>query len=145
MNTLPFLFFNLKKGLLSSVSSLPCFSCPATRPHRSEPSPRIVSVCKMTKFAALGTWLCAAGVASASALLPARDYPSDSRLANCPGYKASNVKTSDTGLTADLALAGAACNAYGDDLQNLTLTVTYETGMIPMPAPAFPSANSRLI
>ncbi|TPX12191.1 uncharacterized protein E0L32_007077 [Thyridium curvatum] len=81
----------------------------------------------MTKFAALGTWLCAAGAASASALLPARDYPSDSRLANCPGYKASNVKTSDTGLTADLALAGAACNAYGDDLQNLTLTVTYET------------------
>lgn len=46
---------------------------------------------------------------------------------NCPGYSASNVQVSDTGLTADLSLAGAACNIYGTDLVNLTLTVEYQT------------------
>jgi alpha-glucosidase len=48
-------------------------------------------------------------------------------LSKCPGYKASNVKTSDSGLTADLSLAGTACNAYGTDLTDLTLTVEYQT------------------
>ena len=46
----------------------------------------------------------------------------------CPGYSATNVKTTDTGLTADLGLAGTACNRYGTDLRNLTLSVTYENG-----------------
>ena len=49
-------------------------------------------------------------------------------LGECPGYKASNVKTSATGLTADLKLAGAACNTYGTDLEKLRLEVTYENG-----------------
>jgi alpha-glucosidase len=53
-------------------------------------------------------------------------------LASCPGYKASNVKTLATGLTADLTLAGAACNVYGTDLKELTLTVTYEECMSPV-------------
>lgn len=44
----------------------------------------------------------------------------------CPGYIASNVQTSDTGLTADLDLAGANCSVYGNDVQNLTLTVEYQ-------------------
>lgn len=44
----------------------------------------------------------------------------------CPGYTASNVQTSDTGLTADLDLAGADCTVYGNDVQNLTLTVEYQ-------------------
>lgn len=52
----------------------------------------------------------------------------DPKLANCPGYKASNVKTTCAGLTASLELAGPACNAYGKDLQNLTLQVKVETG-----------------
>lgn len=47
---------------------------------------------------------------------------------DCPGYSASNVQVSDTGLTADLSLAGTACNIYGTDLVNLTLTVEYQTG-----------------
>ena len=46
----------------------------------------------------------------------------------CPGYAASNVQKTDSGLTADLKLAGAACNAYGDDLTDLKLTVEYQTG-----------------
>lgn len=45
----------------------------------------------------------------------------------CPGYKASNVKTSAHGLTADLKLAGAACNAFSTDLENLKLIVSYDT------------------
>ncbi|KAK5111910.1 hypothetical protein LTR62_004642 [Meristemomyces frigidus] len=48
-------------------------------------------------------------------------------LASCPGYTASNVQTSDTGLTASLSLAGTACNAYGADLTDLTLTVEYQS------------------
>jgi alpha-glucosidase len=45
----------------------------------------------------------------------------------CPGYSASNVKTSGTGLTADLALAGPACNVYGSDVEPLSLLVEYQT------------------
>lgn len=45
----------------------------------------------------------------------------------CPGYKATNVKTSSTGLTADLSLAGTACNVFGNDIQKLKLSVVYET------------------
>jgi N-terminal barrel of NtMGAM and CtMGAM, maltase-glucoamylase len=45
---------------------------------------------------------------------------------DCPGYTASNVQQSSTGLTADLQLAGPACNIYGTDLPNLTLTVEYQ-------------------
>ncbi|KAI1492924.1 glycoside hydrolase family 31 protein [Biscogniauxia mediterranea] len=44
----------------------------------------------------------------------------------CPGYKASNVKETSNGLTADLFLAGDACNVYGHDIAALTLTVEYQ-------------------
>lgn len=50
------------------------------------------------------------------------------QLGNCPGYTASNVKQKGSSFTADLKLAGAACNGYGKDIESLTLTVTYETG-----------------
>ncbi|RAO65251.1 uncharacterized protein BHQ10_001263 [Talaromyces amestolkiae] len=62
-------------------------------------------------------------IASASAAaLATRD------AASCPGYKASNVKTSAGSIvSADLTLAGAACNVYGTDLDNLVLQVEYET------------------
>ncbi|KEF56297.1 alpha-glucosidase [Exophiala aquamarina CBS 119918] len=46
---------------------------------------------------------------------------------HCPGYTASSVKTSSAGLTAQLALAGPACNVYGTDIDNLELTVEYQT------------------
>jgi alpha-glucosidase len=49
-------------------------------------------------------------------------------LADCPGYSASNVKYTHNGLTADLTLAGAACNIYGTDVEDLTLTVEYQAG-----------------
>lgn len=50
--------------------------------------------------------------------------------ASCPGYSASNIQQSGSGLTADLTLAGEACNAYGIDLPNLTLTVEYQSGNV---------------
>lgn len=69
--------------------------------------------------------------AAASAAVIRRDYPSNDALSACPGYQASNVLTSSTGLTADLSLAGKACDAYGTDLTDLTLTVEYQTGEHP--------------
>ncbi|EXJ66764.1 alpha/beta-glucosidase agdC [Cladophialophora psammophila CBS 110553] len=45
----------------------------------------------------------------------------------CPGYRATNVQQTANGLTADLNLAGPACNVYGADLRNLTLTVEYQS------------------
>ncbi|KAI4598086.1 hypothetical protein KJ359_003895 [Pestalotiopsis sp. 9143b] len=67
-----------------------------------------------------------AATAAAAAVLR-RDYPSDAPLAACPGYKASNVQTTTSGLTADLTLAGEACNVYGTDLTDLILEVSYDT------------------
>lgn len=66
------------------------------------------------------------GLASGAAL--SRKDTGNDALKACPGYKASNVKTTDSGLTAELSLAGKACNVYGDDLKDLILEVTYETG-----------------
>ena len=53
----------------------------------------------------------------------------------CPGYSASNVQQTANGLTANLNLAGPACNIYGTDLRNLTLTVEYQSGMYPACVP----------
>ncbi|OBT67344.1 hypothetical protein VE03_03012 [Pseudogymnoascus sp. 23342-1-I1] len=76
---------------------------------------------------ALSWALAAAAAVSATSI----DYRTTSNggdpLAKCPGYKASNIKTSKSTLTADLKLAGNACNVYGTDLKNLVLEVEYET------------------
>lgn len=72
------------------------------------------------------SWLLA-GVVCATTDLTARDYPANDVLASCPGYAASNIQTTSTTITAHLTLAGTPCNAYGDDLHDLILDVTYET------------------
>ncbi len=43
------------------------------------------------------------------------------------GYTLSSLQETDTGLTAQLNLAGDACNAFGHDVAKLTLQVTYDT------------------
>ncbi|KAF2092442.1 alpha/beta-glucosidase agdC [Rhizodiscina lignyota] len=48
-------------------------------------------------------------------------------VSDCPGYVASNVVHSKSGVTADLKLAGKACNAYGTDLTELKLKAEYQT------------------
>lgn len=53
-----------------------------------------------------------------------------SSLESCPGYTASNVQSDGGRVTADLALAGTACNVYGDDLTELKLEVEYQTGSL---------------
>lgn len=45
----------------------------------------------------------------------------------CPGYSASNVVRTISGLTATLKLAGTACNLYGTDIETLNLTVEYQS------------------
>ena len=62
---------------------------------------------------------------AASPVISSRD--ASGSLESCPGYKAKNVETSRFGMTADLTLAGKACNVYGEDLDKLTLTVEYQT------------------
>lgn len=48
---------------------------------------------------------------------------------SCPGYKASNVKKQHGAVvSADLSLAGDACNVYGTDLDHLKLEIEYQTG-----------------
>jgi alpha-glucosidase len=44
----------------------------------------------------------------------------------CPGYTAINVKHHNHGLTADLSLAGEACNVFGNDISDLSLEVSYQ-------------------
>lgn len=44
----------------------------------------------------------------------------------CKGYTAKNVRTSSTGLVAELQLIGNGCAVYGKDFTKLKLEVTYE-------------------
>ena len=63
-----------------------------------------------------------------STAAPLQSRAASKSLDVCPGYLASNVKYVHNGLTADLKLAGDACNVYGTDIEDLTLTVEYQTG-----------------
>lgn len=72
--------------------------------------------------------------ASACASAIARRQDAKPELGRCPGYTASNVHDDGARVTADLSLAGPACNAYGEDLTTLKLEVEYQTGK-----PRYPS------
>ncbi|KAJ6454358.1 glycosyl hydrolases family 31-domain-containing protein [Mycena sanguinolenta] len=48
-------------------------------------------------------------------------------VSSCPGYSLHSLSETDRGLTAQLELAGPACNAFGVDVVNLTIEVNYET------------------
>lgn len=73
-----------------------------------------------------GAAVVAAGVIDHS--LQARQS-SNLTVDQCPGYSASNVQFSgNKTVSADLSLAGTACNAYGTDLTDLKLLVEYQTG-----------------
>ncbi|KAL5534914.1 hypothetical protein ACEPAF_3004 [Sanghuangporus sanghuang] len=45
----------------------------------------------------------------------------------CPGYTLQSLQNTSTGFVAGLALAGPACNAFGNDVANLTVEVSYES------------------
>jgi len=46
---------------------------------------------------------------------------------SCPGYVASNIVDTASGLAADLTIAGPDCSAFGNDIADLTLEVQYQT------------------
>jgi alpha-glucosidase len=70
----------------------------------------------------------ASASASPHSGLLSRQATYEGDLTQCPGYAASNVKQTGATMTADLILAGPACNAYGTDIEHLSLEVTYDTG-----------------
>ncbi|KAG2143374.1 hypothetical protein BD769DRAFT_1383326 [Suillus cothurnatus] len=43
-----------------------------------------------------------------------------------PGYTLGSFQECDTGLTAQLALSGLACNTFGLDISDLTIEVMYQ-------------------
>lgn len=49
-------------------------------------------------------------------------------IASCPGYRVTGTSLVGNSITANLQLAGQACNIYGTDLDNLQLLVEYQTG-----------------
>jgi alpha-glucosidase len=58
------------------------------------------------------------------------------------GYLLSEVDELESGMIARLMLAGSACNAFGTDIHDLTVQVTYESktryvGCLP----SFPNAH----
>ena len=61
------------------------------------------------------------------ASLASATYSDPKVLDACPGYKAKNVLDLGHKLTADLVLAGTACNVFGNDTEKLKLEVTYES------------------
>lgn len=69
--------------------------------------------------------LAASAVTASPFALRRRQNGTDS---TCPGYRASGITTTANGLTAQLTLAGNPCNIYGNDIEDLTLTVEYQTG-----------------
>ena len=65
-------------------------------------------------------------VAAAPSLTPTILDPTAPNPQLCPGYKASALKNTSSGFTATLTLAGPACQAYGNDIESLTLEVQYQ-------------------
>lgn len=76
----------------------------------------------------LSTSFAVAGVIDSS-LIARQNNDTALPIDECPGYTASNVQSSgNRTISADLSLAGTACNTYGTDLSSLKLQVEYQTG-----------------
>jgi alpha-glucosidase len=65
-----------------------------------------------------------------SALILGDDAVSAVTLESRPSCKFTNVVTSGSKLSADLSIAGMACNVHAPDVQTLKLEAHYKTGMI---------------
>jgi hypothetical protein len=66
--------------------------------------------------------------ASVRSLMAAAIALSTRDVTSYPGYTLSGVSQTGNAITANLQLAGAACTAYGTDLESLQLLVEYQTG-----------------
>ncbi|KAL0579089.1 hypothetical protein V5O48_002931 [Marasmius crinis-equi] len=67
----------------------------------------------------IGYLLCYAIVVAAQA--------ASRNVSSCPGYSLNSVSETATGLVARLDLNGPPCDAFGNDISNLTIEVIYET------------------
>ncbi|KAI0770901.1 glycosyl hydrolases family 31-domain-containing protein [Trametes elegans] len=59
--------------------------------------------------------------------LAANDTSPSLNVSSCSGYTVVSQKESGQGLLINLTLAGPACDAFGHDVHNLTVEVSYET------------------
>jgi alpha-glucosidase len=66
-------------------------------------------------------------VNAAPSLTPTIYDPAAPNAQRCPGYKATGVKYKANGFTADLNIAGAYCQAFGNDVATLKILVEYQT------------------
>lgn len=79
-------------------------------------------------MAPLARFLCASFAVATSVSATALERRQDGTDSMCPGYRASDVQKNANGMTAKLTLAGDGCAIYGKDIEDLTLTVEYQTG-----------------
>ncbi|EXJ83476.1 alpha-glucosidase [Capronia coronata CBS 617.96] len=109
----------VSSAFLSSLLLAPCLAIAQSSTTASPAS-------STTAFASQFTL--PASVDEGAPLLPTVNDPTapDAQV-KCPGYSASSVRTSSSGLTARLTLAGTACNVFGTDVQDLDLRVEYQT------------------
>ncbi|KAF8154898.1 glycosyl hydrolases family 31-domain-containing protein [Crassisporium funariophilum] len=63
-------------------------------------------------------------------------------VSTCPGYKLGSLVDNKNGLTARLTLQGSSCNAFGKDIPDLTIEVTYESNSR-LHVNIFDTANSQ--
>ncbi|KAI0353239.1 hypothetical protein OH77DRAFT_1497460 [Trametes cingulata] len=57
----------------------------------------------------------------------ANDTAPSLNVSSCPGYIVASQQETRHGLVIELTLAGPACQAFGRDIDNLTVEVSYET------------------
>ncbi|KAG9311232.1 glycoside hydrolase family 31 protein [Chiua virens] len=57
----------------------------------------------------------------------ARSATYSKNVTSCPGYTLESLTESQYGLTAQLSLAGMPCDAFGTDIADLTIEVTYQS------------------
>ncbi|KAI9722871.1 MAG: hypothetical protein M1828_004437 [Chrysothrix sp. TS-e1954] len=89
-------------------------------------SPRIAGQTTSTHYTAIPT------IASAQDYAPSLtpnvyDKTAPDSQVVCKGYKAEDVQTSASGLTANLIAKGPACNTYGTEIDELSLLVEYQS------------------
>lgn len=106
--------------------------------HNGTLSPLFTMPALVTTTLIQGLFLLAANFFEWSAAVPLR------RAEDCPGYKASNVVRSKNGITADLTLAGSACNLYSPDIADLEFTAEWQTGRCPIQDPPARADSRRL-
>jgi alpha-glucosidase len=112
---------------MTLFSSLAFLSAAASGPQHVLNQPPIARQATTSSSAAGSAYTLPADADVGANLLPnIQDPQAVDAQTVCPGYIASNVRETASTLTADLDLAGPACNVYGNDVANLTLTVEFQ-------------------